>query len=86
MGRRMKHLKDEHISYLKKELGLSPEEFIRICKEYDSKEFEDLFDTIVNKDFDLLLEHLDSDVQTDEEKCIGWLIALMSIHYDGQES
>ena len=78
-------LKDEHISYLRKEFGLTPEEFVGSCKDYESKEFENLFETIVNKDFDLLLEHLDSDVQTEEECCIGWLIALMVIHYDGQE-
>ena len=63
------NLEKRHIEYLKEEIGLSEEEFHRICESDGSEEFEALVMELGNRECDVAL-NIDCDDETEEHENI----------------
>lgn len=76
------NLEDRHIQYLKKEFGMAVEDFIRICEDDESIEFDELLDILANKECDVYLSHVTEDPLSDYENCPGDLVDFMCGPYE----
>ena len=76
-------LEDRLVTYLRKELNMSEEEFAEIIH---SDDYEDLLDELANKECDVFLAHEGDEPLSEYQKCPGDLIDLICGPYEEQDT